>query len=106
VHDNISLQDQHNDHMPLYIAKADLYAFRVDTSCKGPSTCRDTQGLEPHRAQADRLSVARVKGPFPRPIPGQVTSACIQFIYSGRQKSVSKTSPCLAEQFVCDDSSI
>jgi len=27
-------------------------------------------------------------------------------IYSGRQKSVSKTSPCLAEQFVCDDSSI
>ncbi len=28
------------------------------------------------------------------------------FIYSGRQKSVSKTSPCLAEQFVCDDSSI
>jgi len=26
--------------------------------------------------------------------------------YSGRQKSVSKTSPCLAEQFVCDDSSI
>ncbi len=27
-------------------------------------------------------------------------------VYSGRQKSVSKTSPCLAEQFVCDDSSI
>jgi len=26
--------------------------------------------------------------------------------YSGRQKSVSKISPCLAEQFVCDDSSI
>ncbi len=27
-------------------------------------------------------------------------------LYCGRQKSVSKTSPCLAEQFVCDDSSI
>jgi len=26
-------------------------------------------------------------------------------LYSGRQKSVSKTSPCLAQQFVCDDSS-
>jgi len=26
--------------------------------------------------------------------------------YSGHQKSVSKTSPCSAEQLLCDDSSI
>jgi len=30
----------------------------------------------------------------------------LDMTYSGRQKSASKTTPCLAEQFVCDDSSI
>ncbi len=30
----------------------------------------------------------------------------IACLYSGRQKSVSKSSPWLAEEFVCDDSSI
>ena len=39
-------------------------------------------------------------------LAGRTASQIELPLYSGRQKSVSKTSPCLAEQFVCDDSSI
>ncbi len=45
MQDDVSLQDQHDDHMPLYTAKAVLDASRVDRSCGSPSIYRDAQDL-------------------------------------------------------------
>ncbi len=90
-------------------AMAQLIAEKVAAMniSPGPNSEQDSDG--------DVLALpapAQVPAPEVHVDPSAEAQACttgmIQAppLYSVRQKSVSKTSPCLAEQFVCDDSSI